>query len=130
MTDDKPKLHSSDKALLTAAQDGEGLVELTPDLMKSIGKALDERKTDIEARYPKLVEECPYETRLAVAAWVIKNLVDHAKDGGSFRYLIYTRLGFNNDAYVPLYMAGGMTISNEFNLDEKPDASQTEAVLK
>lgn len=63
-----------------------------------------------------LVAACPYETRLAVAAWVMSHIVEHAEDGGSFRGLIYGRLGFGVDAYVPLYKAGGMTISNEFDL--------------
>jgi hypothetical protein len=47
---------------------------------------------------------------------VFKHIVDHANDPGSFRVLIYDRLGFNPDAYVPLYIAGGMVISNEFDL--------------
>lgn len=68
----------------------------------------------------KLVDDCPYETKLAVTAWVFRNIVDHAQEGGSFRFLIYGRLGFNTDAYVPLYEAGGMEISNEFDLDQKP----------
>lgn len=67
----------------------------------------------------ELVEKCDYETKLAVTSWVMKNIVDHASEGGSFRYLIYTRLGFNLDAYVPLYSAGGMEISNEFDLNLK-----------
>lgn len=66
----------------------------------------------------KLVEECPYETKLAVTAWVFENLVEHAKSPGSFRYLIYDRMGFRHDAYIPLYEAGGMTITNEFVLSE------------
>ncbi len=64
-----------------------------------------------------LVEECPYETKLAVTAWVMKHIVEHAKEGGSYRYLIYNRLGFGLDAYVPLYEAGGMEISNEFDME-------------
>lgn len=64
----------------------------------------------------KLVEKCDYETKLAITAWVFKNICDHAEQGGSFRYLIYSRLGFGPDAYVPLYEAGGMTISNEFDM--------------
>ncbi len=64
-----------------------------------------------------LVEECSYETKLAVTAWVMKHIVEHAKEGGSYRYLIYDRLGFGPDAYVPLYEAGGMEISNEFDMD-------------
>lgn len=68
----------------------------------------------------KLVENCPYDTKLAVTAWVIRNIVDHAKEGGSYRYLIYERLGFNFDAYVPLYEAGGMDITNNFDLGQIP----------
>lgn len=67
----------------------------------------------------KLVDDCPYETKLAVTAWVFRNIVDHAQEGGSFRFLIYGRLGFDTDAYVPLYEAGGMEISNEFDMSQK-----------
>lgn len=72
----------------------------------------------------ELVEKCDYETKLAVAAWVIKHIVDHAKEGGSYRYLIYDRLGFGTDAYVPLYEAGGMEISNNFDLGQIPDITE------
>lgn len=67
-----------------------------------------------------LVDNCDYDTKLAVTAWVIRNIVDHAKEGGSFRYLIYGRLGFDTDAYVPLYDAGGMEITNNFDMDQIP----------
>lgn len=119
MSEKKVNIATTDAALLKAAQTGEGAVELTSELLDSIGKSLGERITDIAERYPKLVAECPYETRLAVAVWVMQNIVAHAKEGGSFRFLIYERMGFGPDAYVPLYNAGGMTISNEFDLEEK-----------
>jgi hypothetical protein len=66
-----------------------------------------------------LVENCDYNTKMAVTAWVMKNIVEHAEQGGSFRFLIYDRLGFDLDAYVTLYEAGGMIISNEFDLNTK-----------
>jgi len=66
------------------------------------------------------VDATDMETKIALAAWVMKHIVDHAKDGGSFRYLIYTRLGLDKTAYVPL-CADGMTISNEFDLNLKDD---------
>lgn len=69
--------------------------------------------------FEKLVENCDYNTKLAVTAWVFKNIVDNANEGGSFRYLIYDRLGFDLDAYVPLCEAGGMEITNEFDLTLK-----------
>lgn len=118
MTD---KLATGDIALLHAAQTGEGLIELTPDVLDDIKRALDARKDEIATEYPALVASCDYKTRLAVTAWVIENIVKHATEGGSFRYLIYERLGFDMDAYVPLYMAGGMTISNEFDLSPPED---------
>ncbi len=117
MTDEKKiKLHTTDESLLRAASTGEGAVELTPELMTEIGKHLDARTAHINSEYPKLVEACDYETRLAVTAQVFKAICDHARDGGTFRYLIYDRLGFEADAYMPLYLAGGMDISNEFEL--------------
>lgn len=64
------------------------------------------------------VAACDDETKLAVTAWVMKHIVDHAREGGSYRYLIYNRLGFGVDAYVPL-CNDGLTISNEFDLDMK-----------
>jgi hypothetical protein len=57
------------------------------------------------------------ETQLAAAAFVIRKIVDHGREGGSFRYLIYDRLGFGPEAYIPLYLAGGMHISNHFEID-------------
>jgi hypothetical protein len=113
---EEPKLNSADESLLNSAKTGEGLVSLTPELMQSIGDNLRKRDEYIKKNYPRLVEDCDYETKLAVVSWVFGHIVDHATEGGSFRYLIYDRLGFGPDAYVPLYNAGGMTISNEFEL--------------
>ena len=64
------------------------------------------------------VAACDYDTKLAVTAWVMKHIVDHAREGGSYRYLIYERLGFGLDAYAPL-CDNGLTISNEFDLNMK-----------
>ena len=49
-----------------------------------------------------------YEQRLAAAMVIFETLCDHA---GSFRYLIYDRLGFGHDAYIPLYSAGGIRLN-------------------
>ena len=64
----------------------------------------------------ELVEKCDYDTKLAVTAWVMKHIVAHARDNGSYRYLIYERLGFDMDAYGVL-LDDGMVISNEFDLN-------------
>lgn len=60
----------------------------------------------------KIIEETPIETKLAVTVWVMANIVDNGKEGGSLRKLIYDRLGFDKNAYVPIYDAGGMEITN------------------
>ena len=71
---------------------------------------------DDEEWIDKIVETTDDETKLAITAWVMKHIIEHATEGGSFRYLIYDRLGFGPEAYVPL-CADGLTISNEFDLN-------------
>ena len=63
----------------------------------------------------EILDEVSDEHKLAVTQWVFKHLVEHAKEGVTYRYLIYDRLGFGPEAYVPL-CSDGMVISNEFNL--------------
>jgi hypothetical protein len=69
----------------------------------------------------ELVKNSDYDTRLAITAWVMKHILDHAKDGGSYRYLIYDRLGFDMDAYGVLQEAGALNISNLFDLQKMED---------
>jgi len=64
----------------------------------------------------KDIEDVDYDIKLLVTEWVMKHIVEHAQEGGSYRYLIYDRLRFSADAYVPL-CADGLTISNEFDLN-------------
>jgi hypothetical protein len=45
-------------------------------------------------------------------AWVFQHLHEHLVEGGSFKTLIYKRLGYSSDAYEPLYMAGGFAVSS------------------
>jgi len=80
--------------------------------LKKLGEALHERDDDLD----KLAETCDYEMKLAVTRWVMRHIVEHAEEGGSYRYLIYDRLGFGPDAYAPL-CRDGMTISNMFDLN-------------
>lgn len=67
------------------------------------------------AAMPPVVAALDERTRLAVVAWVFEALSDHEREGGTFRHLIYDRLGFGGSAYVPLYEAGGMVVSNALN---------------
>ncbi len=82
-----------------------------------VSQEIDNIIEEANGNLDKLADKCPYEMKLAVTRWAIKHIVEHAKEGGSFRYLIYDRLCFGPDAYVPLYDAGAMTITNEFDID-------------
>jgi len=46
------------------------------------------------------------------AAEIMRHVIKHCIDGGSFRTFIYDRLGFESAAYVPLYEAGVMNFTN------------------
>ena len=78
---------------------------------QELAKLMEEANNDLDA----MADKCPPKLKLAVTRWAMKHIVDHAKDGGSYRYLIYTRLGFGPEAYVPL-CDDGLTISNEFDI--------------
>lgn len=116
---DEVKLTSGDQALLDVASGKAPGVRVTSEMLNGFKAALDERQKEVDEDYPRLIASCPEDVRLAITAQVFKAIVDHAKEPGSFRYLIYERLGFDTEAYVPLYWAGGMTISNEFNLTRR-----------
>jgi hypothetical protein len=75
----------------------------------------------MEKTVEEVWESLTYDQRLAATAHVFQTLIKHASEGsgGTFRYLIYDRLGFGPDAYSVLYEAGGMIISNEFDLRGK-----------
>jgi hypothetical protein len=82
------------------------------DYSKTFKEVMDENEKYMD----EIVDKTDYETRLAVTAWVFKNIIENAKDGGSFRCLIYDKLGYKTDAYCPLLLAGGMEITNELEL--------------
>lgn len=88
------------------------------DSLRKALDALQEAYKEADKELKELADECPNDVKIAVTAWAIKHIVDHANEGGSFRHLIYDRFGFGPEAYVPLYSAGGMTISNEFDLEQ------------
>jgi hypothetical protein len=84
---------------------------------EKIGEAMAEREKELD----DMVEWCDYDMKLAVTRWVMKHIAEHGKDGGSYRYLIYERLGFGPDAYAPL-CSDGLFISNEFDAEALPNA--------
>lgn len=104
-----PGLTAGDMSLLTGPY-----VELTPARLEAIQAGIEAHQRRYEEDFPALVRACPDEVRLAVACWVMKHVYAHAKEGGSYRYLIYERLGFGPDAYAPMMFADALNISNEF----------------
>lgn len=86
------------------------------DTLDSIQEAFEEANKELD----DMVEWCDPTMKLAVTRWVMKHIVEHAKEGGSYRYLIYDRLGFDPEAYAPL-CSDGLTISNEFDLNIMED---------
>lgn len=64
-------------------------------------------ETDLSAK--RIWFDLPYETRLKVAEFIFHEIT---KAPCTFRRLIYDRLGFDGDAYCPLYLSGGMHITN------------------
>lgn len=72
---------------------------------------------ELDKHMDKLAEECPTDLKIAVTRWAMRHIVEHAKEGGSYRYLIYQRMGFGPEAYAPL-CGDGITISNEFDIQQ------------
>lgn len=99
-------------------------LELTPALLDELRAGIEAHERRYHEDFPRLVEACPYETRLAVACSVMKAIYEHAKEGGSYRYLIYERLGFGPDAYAPCMFSHGLDISNEFILAQASESDQ------
>ena len=71
-------------------------------------------------------DELSNNQRIASTMIIFEAIRDHIKQGGTYRYLIYDRLGFDLDAYVPLYSSGGLTISNFINTYNKYEESGDE----
>jgi len=46
------------------------------------------------------------------AAWVISQVADMINEGGTFRYLVYNKLGYDTSEYGRFMSAGGMTVTN------------------
>lgn len=95
------------------------------DILEELRKAYKEHDLYLD----KLVETCDNDLKIAVVRWAMKHIVEHAKEGGSYRYLIYDRLDFGPDAYAPL-CGDGMTISNEFSIADMDETKRIVAEHK
>lgn|SRR3990167_136621 len=58
-------------------------------------------------------DSIPYNDRLLATTYILEKLLAHSIEGGTFRHLIYHRLAFGEDAYVPLCRVGGVELSNK-----------------
>ena len=83
------------------------------DALNHLAEIMDEADKDMD----KMAEECPHDLKIAVVRWAMRHIVEHAKEGGSYRCLIYNRMGFGPEAYAPL-CENGLTISNEFDIQQ------------
>lgn len=48
-------------------------------------------------------------------AWIFKQIRNHFEEGGSYRYLIYNRLGYDESDYQTFYENGGFALSQMAN---------------
>ncbi len=71
-----------------------------------------EVRAEARAAMPARVAALDDETRLAVVVWAYEALQKNIAEGGTFRFLVYNRLGFEGSAYAPLYEAGGMALND------------------
>ena len=95
--------------------------KLDENLLKKIKEGLEREEKENYERGKKIYEDLPYNDRLALVGYISRVLFDHAREGGTYRYLIYDRLGFDLDAYTPLFMAGLFEIHNMISGELKWD---------
>ena len=84
--------------------------------LKEISKTLSEEfkklKTTMLEDGENVWNNLTYDERLALLCYISKILHKHAMEGGTYRYLIYERFGFDLDAYAPLHLCGLLAIHN------------------
>lgn len=82
------------------------------EMRRNIGNALKEEARERYSLGCAIFEGMSAEDRLNVTCYIFSILSDHLVDGGTYRFLIYNRMGFSPAAYCPLQVAGGLDISN------------------
>lgn len=114
--DQKVFLNSRDEEAFRIVRENNGGVQLTPQLMKRMQDIMKMRRVSQDTTLPELADACPPEMKMAVVCWFIRHLLQHATEGGTYRYMIYDRLNFGEDCYMPLQNAGLLDICNALNL--------------
>ena len=90
------------------------MTKLDMDTLKEMQKAFKEWQGSYDDMVRETWQKTPDEIKLELTAYVFRQLKDHMNEGGTYRYLIYDRLGFGPEAYTALYVNGGMDLSNAF----------------
>jgi len=62
--------------------------------------------------------------------WVFQKLKEHLEEGGSFRDLIYDRLGLDHDDYEPICEAGGKEVADALDWIQKMSDLDVEVELE
>jgi hypothetical protein len=86
---------------------------LASDEYKEYLDSLERCQAEYDIKSKEAFESLDYDQRLMVAFHVFKQLYDNEfGDKGSYRHLIYTKLGFSTDAYSTLMDSGLMYVHN------------------
>jgi len=87
-------------------------IERLKEIAKEASKAFKELEENMLKEGKEVWESLDYDKRLALMCYISKILHEHACEGGTYRYLIYEKFGFDLDAYVPLQLCGLLAIHN------------------
>lgn len=79
---------------------------------EELGKAYREAMEEFQKEAEKFWSSLSYEKKLYAVAYVSRVLCEHAREGGTYRYLIYERFGFDLDSYAILQWSGLLEIHN------------------
>jgi len=80
-------------------------------MKKEIKQLFESARKDGLAKQNEVFGNIPIHKRLEIVQWVFRCIDEHIQEGGTYRFLIYERLGFGPEAYCALY-PWGMNISN------------------
>ena len=86
---------------------------LASDEYKEYLDTIENYQAECEIKAKEVYESLEYDQRLFIAYHIFKQFYENEFiDEGSYRHLIYTKLGFSTDAYTALLDSGLMTLHN------------------
>lgn len=81
---------------------------ITPQTLREINNLQEVNESLIADKGKELWDTLPYVAKLAITCFIARSL----QQSQSYRYWIYHKLGLKEDAYAPVYLNGGMNITN------------------